>query len=97
MNSIVFISGKHLSITTECDDSEVDERIGQITLFCQNYEEERKQLIQNLNRIKVKLNLIDLFRHNSNGKIDLLFLYLKLTHVCNRMEFLSDILVHSPY
>lgn len=34
-------------------------------LFCQNYEEERQQLIQNLNQIKYKLDLVNLFRNNS--------------------------------
>lgn len=37
-------------------------------LHCQNYEEERQHLIQSLDKIKEKLDLIDLFWNNSKRK-----------------------------
>lgn len=37
-------------------------------LFCQNTEEKRQEVIQKLNRIKVKLDLVDLFKNNLRVK-----------------------------
>lgn len=62
LNNILYF-GKHWF--GKCDYCVVNETIEHVMLFCQNYEEERQQLIQNLNQIKYKLDLVNLFRNNS--------------------------------
>lgn len=84
LNSTLFIIGKHQ--TGRCCYCEVKETIEHVLLYCQNYIEERRQLIYNLGRNQTKLDIKDLLQRNSGSKsYSALFQFLKRTRVYDRI------------
>ncbi|XP_048015377.1 uncharacterized protein LOC125247880 [Megalobrama amblycephala] len=84
LNSTLNKIGKHQ--TGACEYCNQEETVEHVIMKCPKYNSERRVLIFNLKRIKMKFNLTNLLQRNSHEEcIDFLLLYLKMTDLDKRL------------
>ena len=75
LNSTLFLIGKHETGRCECGQEETVEHVD-----CERYEQDRRQIRENVKKEMVHFVLIDILQNNSN-KCQILFHFLRVTNL----------------
>lgn len=86
LNNTLLIIGKHNR--GKCEHCGEEETINRVILQCQKYQVERRKLIQNLRKMKMKLDLIDFLR---TRKVSIIRFYFRFS---KRVECLGGFELH---